>query len=95
MNLPIAAVALSLIVVIGGGYAATQVFDVESFNVLDQTADCEYQAVSVDGDVYGSESEFRDAVQANGGNWTRLQSRVEFRTQNGVLQYKLNEETCE
>lgn len=53
-------------------------------------AGCSFEPVNVSGQQFGSVDDFRQDFT---GNFTAIQSEVEFRTENGVLEYKIRD--CE
>ena len=53
-------------------------------------AGCTFEPLNVSGQQFTSINDFREDFQ---GNFTALQSDVEFRTQDGVLEYKIRD--CE
>ncbi len=56
---------------------------------------CEFSPVTVDNQTFSSVSEFKQGVEQRGGDFSQIQSRVDFRVQSGVLEYKLQDSECE
>jgi hypothetical protein len=87
---------LIILVAAGGLFTVTQ-FDVRNpFNVLDtDDVPCEYQTVEINGQTFTSKSEFRDGVEQRGGNWTEIDTQLEFRVSDGTLEYRAGPDLCE
>ena len=56
---------------------------------------CEYQVVDAGNQTYSNAQEYRQAVEAAGGNWSEIEADADFRVRNGVLEARLSEEECE